>query len=692
VSIISALRGRGSPYTSFSHSIPNRPRNILQQARYQIVPGSHGVPVAQVELDVARTVPGTPNPDMAFAMVIDRSGSMTGTFNDGHVSNAATAVFNNLTGGRGLTADVNLAFYDTSPTFVGLVSTLTGLQRSIAVNAPRNGGTRLAETLRGVIDRYRGGKRGIYVIVITDGEFADKVAVERLVLNEIVPQLTPENPNAVRLHFIGAGEEVDREFLERLESEAAARGVALVRQHHHAHLSHAHASMVDEMDAVYVGLGRDIRIAAPDGALLRAAQLQSPIGGTAQGLAPVWHEGHVFETAFLPRRSILAFEYASPHTGSLPLTISYTGADGGARSFPLAVPLPEADRRGRGGAARSTSGGGRAGLLGGVLHRRTPEERAAADEAARQAAQAREAELARQHADAVALRRGGIPTSARARLRELREDPGAFTSDLAPDEIALLRRGGYQARGLVTGSAMYHVGQAYASSTQDCEVAALSSAYNEATRLAVSRMEQEVRELGAFGAVGVRYTVVRHEWADRTIEVRIVGTAVSGSGRPPEHPWLSDLSGQEWWALQRAGYEAAGLVYGHCTWFVLTTPADEMIKNSFQNIEFQHQSMGLAQARGIALRHMLQQARGVGAHGVAGVSIAHRLDEVRLTGPGENPVYEYEHHNIVLSIIGTAIRLRPDAPRAVRQTVPILSLRDGRMVPATVHAPDVSLE
>jgi len=205
-------------------------------------------------------------------------------------------------------------------------------------------------------------------------------------------------------------------------------------------------------------------------------------------------------------------------------------------------------------------------------------------------------------------------------------------------------------------------------------------------------MEQEVRELGAFGAVGVRYTVVRHEWADRSIEVRIVGTAVSGPGKAPDRPWLSDLSGQEWWALQRAGYDAAGLVYGHCTWFVLTTYADEMIMRSFQNAEFQHQSMGLAHARRNALRHMVQQARAVKAHGVAGVSIAHRLDEVRLTGPGEDPAYEREHHNIVLSIIGTAIRLRSDAPRAVSQTVPILSLRDGRMVPAIVHAPDVSLE
>lgn len=687
MNIVSAWRGLRSPYTHFAHRIPDRPRNVLEQARYQIVPGGHGVPVAQLELDVWRTVPGCTNPDMTLALVIDRSGSMTETFADGHVTNAASAIFGHVAGwAPGAAADINLAFYDSHPTFVGRVRTLRDLERAIRANRPTGGGTRVSATLRGVIDKYR--RKGIYVIVITDGEFADKTQVESLVLNEIVPQITPANPNAVRLHFVGAGEEVDREFLERLEAEAAARGVVLVRQHHHAHLSHSHASMLDELDAVYVGLGQDVRFEAPEGALLRTAQLQSPIGGTGQGAAPVWHEGHAFTIPFLPRRSILGLEYASPHTGSLPLTVSYTGADRVRYGFQLTVPLPAADRHGRAGATTASAGRG----LPGFLHRKTPAERAAQEEAARLAREAREAELARQHDDAIALRQGGIPTSARARLRELATSDGAFTSDLAPDEMALLRLGGYRARGLVTGSAIYHVGQAYASAWQDCEVTQLSDAYNEATRLAVSRMQREVGELGAFGAVGVRYSVVRHEWADRTVEVQIVGTAVSGPGPAPRQPWLSDLSGQEWWALQRAGYDAAGLVYGHCTWFVLTTPWDEQVKLTFQNAEFEHQSTGLAQARRIALGHLVRQAREARAHGVTGVTIAHRLDEVRLTGPGENPVYEYEHHNIVLSIIGTAIRLRDDAPRAVRATVPVLSLRDGRMVPAIVHARDVSVE
>jgi uncharacterized protein YbjQ (UPF0145 family) len=280
-------------------------------------------------------------------------------------------------------------------------------------------------------------------------------------------------------------------------------------------------------DSLYVGLGYHVRVEAPEGAMVRSAQLRSTLGGAGQGPAPVWQDGHAFTSPFLPRRSILALEYASPHAGNLPLTVSYAGADGAGHGFNLSIPLPAADRNGRGG-AQPASTGRRGGLLG-ALGRKTPEEQAAAAEAARLAQATREAELVRQQEDAVALRQGGIPTSARARLRELTADTGAFTSDLAPDEMALLRLGGYRARGLVTGSAMYHVGQAYASASQDCEVHELSDAYNEATRLAVARMEQEVRELGAFGAVGVRYTVVRHEWADRTIEVQIVGTAARGS-------------------------------------------------------------------------------------------------------------------------------------------------------------------
>jgi uncharacterized protein YbjQ (UPF0145 family) len=329
---------------------------------------------------------------------------------------------------------------------------------------------------------------------------------------------------------------------------------------------------------------------------------------------------------------------------------------------------------------------------------KTPEEMAADRDRKLNAERVREAEMRRSALDLSELARGGIPTQATERLREIADSGGhegvLFTSDLAPEEAGLLRSEGYRPLGLVTGSAVYNVGTAYASAYSDCEVQVLSSAYNEATRLAVGRMRLELKHIGAHGVVGVRLSLVRHEWAEGTVEVQVVGTAVVGPFAAPAEPWMCDLSGQEWWALYRAGYIPAGLVWGHCHWFVLTTQDDEMVHRYWRNIEMAHWSQALSSARHRAMANVQRQAKAFGATGVAGVRIERRLDEIRLTGPGENPVYEYEHHNLVMSVIGTAIKIRPRAPTSVVATVPVLSLRDGDLdlAPSTIAARDMKVE
>ena len=329
---------------------------------------------------------------------------------------------------------------------------------------------------------------------------------------------------------------------------------------------------------------------------------------------------------------------------------------------------------------------------------KTPEEMEAARAGRQRADEIRRAELARADIDFVELARGGIPVSASERLREIAgtgaSDKAIFTSDLAPEEAGLLRREGYRPLGLVTGSAVYGVGQAYASAYNDVEVMELSNAYNEAMRLAVSRLRLELKQIRAHGVVGVRMSLVRHEWAAGTVEVQVVGTAVAGPYPAPDEPWMCDLSAQEWWALHRAGYVPTRLVWGHCHWFVLTTQSDEMVHRMFRNIEMGHWSQALNSARNRALGKVKEQATASKADGVAGVRIERRLDEIRLTGPGENPVYEYEHHNLVISIIGTAIKLRPDAPQYVTATVPVLSLRDGavNLAPETIASHDLKVE
>jgi len=332
----------------------------------------------------------------------------------------------------------------------------------------------------------------------------------------------------------------------------------------------------------------------------------------------------------------------------------------------------------------------------------TPEENAARDEAVRRRAEVeRKAavdyadEQRRQGLDYASLQRGGLPIQAIERLKEIGKtdsDSVLFTSDLSPEEAGLLRREGYRSRGLVTGSCVYHVGQAYASSQGSCEVKVLSDAYDKATELAVSRMKQELRLIGAHGVVGVRLEVVRHEWADKTVEVQVIGTAVEGPGIAPQDPWLCDLSGQEWWSLYRAGYLPTTLVWGHCAWFVLTTYTDEWIETSYTNQEHSDWSMALSRARHIAMSTVRTLATQHKSVGVAGVKISRRLDEVRLSGPGEDPAYEREHHNLVISIIGTAIKDRPDAPAGVTPTVEILSLRDGRITPVVMKTVDAKIE
>ena len=299
-----------------------------------------------------------------------------------------------------------------------------------------------------------------------------------------------------------------------------------------------------------------------------------------------------------------------------------------------------------------------------------------------------QAELERQERDQYLLGSGRLPSTAQQRLAAIGSAAGglAFTSDLAADEAALLCRQGLEPICLVGGSALYHVGYATASAWQDVEVSQLSQAYNEATRLAVGRMEMEVAAVSGHGAIGVRYAIVRHEWADGTVEVQLVGTAVRGPGRAPQRPWLCDLSGQEWFSLHAGGYEPAALCYGHCTWFVLTQQQDEWTATSYVNAELRHYSEALTHCRNRAGSHLQRLAQSAGATGIVGVHLSRRLDEVRLTGSDENPAYEREHHNLVLSMIGTGIRRRAEAPARRPVTRLVLSLRDGRLVPREAEA------
>ncbi len=326
----------------------------------------------------------------------------------------------------------------------------------------------------------------------------------------------------------------------------------------------------------------------------------------------------------------------------------------------------------------------------------TPEEEAAALERARlkeETAEARRVAAARQVADLQSLAAGGIPATAATRLSEIRDaDPehSVFSSNLSPDEAALLRRNGYRPLGLVTGSAMYSIGPIYpgpvrepiagqpgspSASTQtrlvyrDHELITLSRAYNESMRLAVTRMQQEATAIGAHGVVAVRFKMIHAGWTRGTLEVQLFGTAIAGPNTAPATPWLSDLSGQEWYALHRAGYDPAGLVYGHCAWFIWARQQDRQLSFDRRNMEREYFSDALLHCRNRANGAIYAMAKERKAIGVVGMHLTRRVEFMP----------EGEHHQVRLHMIGTAIHLRPDAPRSVVASGTVLSLRDGRI-------------
>src|SRR5579884_2326859 len=170
----------------------------------------------------------------------------------------------------------------------------------------------------------------------------------------------------------------------------------------------------------------------------------------------------------------------------------------------------------------------------------------------------------------------GLPEAAKRRLQEMRGGGGRkplFTSDLSVNEFVLVREAGFDPIGLVMGSSIYHIGFQFRNFYQNMELDVLTQAMYEARELAMTRMEEEADLLGADGIVGVRLDIGRHEWGQHLAEFIAIGTAIRH--REGEHyrapngrPFTSDLSGQDFWTLLRAGYRPVSLVMGNCVYHV----------------------------------------------------------------------------------------------------------------------------
>lgn len=223
----------------------------------------------------------------------------------------------------------------------------------------------------------------------------------------------------------------------------------------------------------------------------------------------------------------------------------------------------------------------------------------------------------------------GLPIHARNRLAAM--TPGAgrkglFTSDLSVNEFLLVKEAGFDPLGLVVGSSIYHIGWQKPAFNQSQEMETLTQAMYHARELAMTRMEEEADSIGADGIVGVRLEVGRQEWGENLAEFIAIGTAIRArngeSHRAPNgRPFTSDLSGQDFWTLTKAGYRPVSFVMGNCVYHVGYQGIKQWFSQVGQNIEMPTYTQALYDARELALARMQAEAEEIGADGIVGAAI-----------------------------------------------------------------------
>ena len=222
----------------------------------------------------------------------------------------------------------------------------------------------------------------------------------------------------------------------------------------------------------------------------------------------------------------------------------------------------------------------------------------------------------------------GIPESGRHRIQRMKEDVGRgfFTSDLSVNEFLLVNQSGFEPLGLVLGSSIYHIGFQQANWSQNQEMGVLTQAMYHARELAMKRMEEEADQLGADGVVGVRLDIGRYEWGADLAEFIAVGTAVRHRGgelhrAPNGRPFTSDLNGQDFATLLRAGYRPVGMVMGNCVYHVAHQGLRASFRQLGRNTEMPNYTQALYEARELAMERMQTEADELQAGGIVGARI-----------------------------------------------------------------------
>ena len=269
------------------------------------------------------------------------------------------------------------------------------------------------------------------------------------------------------------------------------------------------------------------------------------------------------------------------------------------------------------------------------------------------------------HASLQAVKDGGIPLRARERLAE---EQGAerrlFTSDLSVSEFLLARDAQCEPISQVMGSCIFHVGVIPDYKGKTSEITIIADAHRNSRRAALHRLKEEATLVGADAVVGVHLRDRMITMGSRgkggddggeVLEFTVVGTAVKAPWitHAPGSPIITDLSGQDLWALALDGYEPCGFLFEFCRYHVWHVTKGV----GPGSVELTQASDAVQKARNIAAEKLTAQALHHQAEFVVGSDIQVEVREVPCGFGG----CQYDDLDVDVSWFGTGVRRVPGA-------------------------------
>jgi uncharacterized protein YbjQ (UPF0145 family) len=234
-----------------------------------------------------------------------------------------------------------------------------------------------------------------------------------------------------------------------------------------------------------------------------------------------------------------------------------------------------------------------------------------------------------------------------------------FLSDLSVGELILLEEIDYEAVEIVSGAGSASWYPQF--TTAGSESAFWADAMAGAIAHARDQIFSEVSHLGAEGVVAMHVDLEREP--ANLLTCSMLGTAVrrmrhDGARPDRQHdgraaPFTTTLSARDFHLLVRAGYSAAGIVFGTSVVGFAARSAAQSLGLSRDNVELEGQTNALYSARERAMEKMEREATQIRADGVVAVQLSERPVNTMLT------------HAVELLVIGTAVRRSPEGHRSL---------------------------